>query len=386
MLSCGAFGCSESPVASNEADPLGAGPYAVGSTNMEIAPEYADIGDEAMHAYLLGRADEASGARFIADILKHPESAWVVDVPIPEERDVYGPASGQTLPVVAFVTYPTTTKQSQHRYKFPYNDGQYGVFESMLRPGELPDFADPVERYPLIILAHGASAHGIYDVEHAHRLASHGYVVAVITYGDDRTAKPDEFGEHVGFLRPYLTRAVVDSILESETFGPHIDADNIGITGHSFGGFTALAAAGGPYMGNAATATDKRIKAGVIAAPWVGGNFGGTDVYAFGPDNIELSQVDIPIISFFATKDESTLSSFILPAMKQLSGPTYVIELVDQPHVFEQGSWEDRDNWELLFFSAYLKGDKASLETLKTASSMKGGNEDIQHFDYQKTR
>jgi len=70
--------------------------------------------------------------------------------------------------------------------------------------------------------------------------------------------------------------------------------------------------------------------------------------------------------------------------MKRLSGPTYVVELVDQPHVFETGSWEDRDNWELLFFSAYLKSNLASLETLKTGRSMKGGNEDVQLFDYQR--
>ncbi len=89
------------------------------------------------------------------------------------------------------------------------------------------------------------------------------------------------------------------------------------------------------------------------------------------------------MICFFGTKDDVTLASFILPAARQLSGPTYVIELVDQPHVFEGGSWEDRNNWELLFFSAYLKGDPKSLATLKTARSMKGGNEDVQLFDYQ---
>ena len=172
--------------------------------------------------------------------------------------------------------------------------------------------------------------------------------------------------------------------MESDTFGPHIDADNIGITGHSFGGFTALAIAGGPYLGNPATVSDERIKAGVIAAPWVGGHYDGEDVFGFGPDNTDLGKVDVPMISFFGTRDEVTTADFILPAMKQLSGPTYVIELVDQPHVFEGGSWEDRNAWEKLFFAAYLKGDPQALETLGTARSMKGGNEDIQLFEYQK--
>jgi len=385
LLCCSA--CDNTTVTdlSTEAEPFGKGPYAVGSTNMEVASQYVDIGDEAMHEYLLGRAEKSGQPRYIADILKHPESAWVIDVPVPKESTLYGPASGQTLPVATFLTFPSSAQQHQGAYAFPYHDARYGIFENMLGAGETPRFADPDERYPLIIIAHGSSAHGIYDVRHAHSLASNGYIVAVITYGDDRTADPAETNHHVSFLRPLLTKAVLDSILESETFGAHVDTDNIGITGHSFGGFTALAVAGAPFQGNIATVSDERIKAGVIAAPWVGGNYDGNDFFAFGPNNSELNRVTVPMICFFGTKDESTLASFILPATKQLSGPTYVVELVDQPHIFEQGSWEDRDNWELLFFSAYLKNDQESLAILKTARSMKGGNDDVQLFDYQKS-
>ena len=384
LLCCGAIGCSEIPVSSTEVEPFGRGPYSVGSTNMEVASGYANIGDEEMHEYLLGRAGESGQPRFIADILEYPESGWVIDVPIPDDREIYGPASGQTLPVVTFLTFPSSTRQQQNSHAFPYHDAKYGVFEDMLGPGEAPSFADPNERYPLVIIAHGASAHGVYDVRHAHNLASHGYIVAVITYGDDRTAVADQLNLHVSFLRPFLTKAVLDSLLESEVFGAHIDADNIGITGHSFGGFTALAVAGGRFQENTASVIDKRIKVGVLAAPWVGGNYDGNDVFAFGPNNTDLNRVNAPMICFFGTKDEDTLASYILPAMKHLSGPTYVVELIDQPHIFEQGSWEDRDNWELLFFSAYLKNDPASLAMLRTARSMKGGNEDFQLFDYQK--
>ena len=365
-------------------EPLGPGPYSVGSTNMEIATDYAEIGDEAMHGYLLGMAEKSGEPRYVSDILKYPDSAWVVDVPVPDDNDLYGPASGLTLPVAMFVTYPSITNPQPNRYAFPYHDARYGVFEDMLRRGEKPGFADPEERYPLIILAHGASAHGIYDVRHAHNLSRHGYIVAVITYGDNRTIERGRPNFHTSYLRPFLTKAVLDALLESETFGAHIDTGNIGISGHSFGGFTTLALTGGPFMGNTATVSDKRIKAGVIAAPWVGQRESGHDFFAFGPNNRDLEKVTAPMLCLFGTKDETTLASFILPATQQLSGPTYVIELVDQPHVFEQGSWEDRDNWELLFFSAYLKNDPSSLETLKTGRSMNGGNIDLQRFDYQK--
>ncbi len=384
LLSIAIPGCSEAPESSTEARPWGSGPYAVGSTNMEVLPEFADIGDEAMHGYLLGRPDDAGQPRFIADILKYPESAWVTDVQVPDQPTLYGPASGQVLPVVTFITYPAKEKRRPNSYEFPYHDSGYGVFEDMLDPGEAPSLSDANERYPLIIIAHGASAHGVYDVKHAHNLASHGYIVAVITYGDDRTAIPNDPNDHVPFLRPLLTKAVLDSVLGSEVFGPRIDSDRIGITGHSFGGFTALAVAGGAYQGNPGTAHDERIKAGVLAAPWVGHSQNGEDIFAFGPDNVALEKVTVPMIWFFGTKDEATRASFILPAARRASGPTYVVELVDQPHIFEQGSWQDRDNWELLFFSAYLKNDAESLATLKRAHSMKGGNEDVQLFDYQK--
>ena len=392
LLICFVTGCNAEQAASTKTSqqdatqlaPAGRGPYSVGSTNMEVAPEFAEIGDDAMHAFLLGVPTESGQSRYVADILKYPEAAWVTDVVVPDDATLFGPASGQSLPVVTFLTYPSSVRQHKDSYAFPYHDGQYGVFEDMLGPGEAPSFADPDARYPLVILAHGASAHGIFDVRHAHDLASHGYIVAVLNYGDDRTARPEALNPHVGFLRPLLTRAVLDAVLKSESFGPHVDAENIGISGHSFGGFTALAVTGGQYLGNAETVNDPRIKAGVIAAPWVGGNYDGNDLFAFGPDNSGLSLVTAPMISFFSWKDEATLASFILPALKQLSGPRYVVELVDQPHVFEGGSWQDRDGWEKLFFDAYLKNEAAALEALQHGRSMQGGNEDRQLFDYQR--
>lgn len=364
---------------------LGIGPHAVGSTNMEVAPAFAQLGDRAMHDILLGRKEDAPGPRFVSEILRYPESAFITDVPIPNNRELYGPASDQTLPVVTYVTFPSRRMSPPRPYTFPYLDGEYGVFENMLGAGEAPRFADPDERYPLILLAHGLSAHGIYDVSHAHLLASHGYIVAVLSYGDDRTVPFDYQKPYVAFLRPLLTKAVLDSLLESEMFGAHIDVDNIGITGHSFGGFTTLALAGAPFQGNAATVHDDRIKAGAIAAPWVGEYEEGSVVFAFGPGNAGLNAVTAPMICFFGTVDEETLSEFILPGMKELSGDTYVVELVDQPHVFDALSWEARNHWELLFFAAYLKNDERALDRLKASRSIAGGDRDVQLFEYQRT-
>lgn len=207
-------------MASVEIEPLGSGPYSVGSSNLEVAAEFADIGDEAMHDILLGLSTDSGQPRYLADILKHPESAVIIDVPVPDDNEIYGPARGLTLPVATFLTFPTKPKRDPRPYSFPYHEARYGAFADMLGPGEEPAFADAADRYPLIILAHGSSAHGLYDVGRAHNLASHGYVVAVPIYGDDRTAHPDDQNHHVSYLRPLLTKAVLDALLASEAYGP----------------------------------------------------------------------------------------------------------------------------------------------------------------------
>lgn len=384
LLSLTATGCSMVPPKNLEIEPFGRGPYAVSSTNIEIAREYSDIGDDAMHEYLLGRAGEPNNRKFLPDILKHPESAWLTNAKVPNKPALYGPASGQILPVVTVLTFPSVETAQNNSYTFPYQNAKYGVFENMLVAGEKPRLADATKRYPLIIFSHGSQSHGIYEVSHAQQLASHGYIVAVINYGDERTAYIDKLNPHVSFLRPFLTKTVLDSLLESETFGANIDTENIGIIGHSFGGFTALAIAGGPFQENDDTVYDERIKAAFVVGPWVGGHYDGQDVFAFGKNNKHMNRITIPTICLFGTKDEATLPSFILPAIKQLSGPTYVVEMIDQPHIFEKRSWDDSRNWELLFFSAYLKDDPTSLARLKMARSTTGGNENIQLFEYQK--
>ncbi len=385
IVALGLSACSEQEEEGLQAKAFLPGPYTVASTNLRVADEFSGIGDEAMHNILLGNGANAEGPAFLTEILAYPEDAWVTDVDVPDVTELYGPVSGSTVPVVSYVVYPSGHSGDADSYTFPYFDGTYGVFADMLGPGETPVVADGDTRFPLVIVAHGAVAHGVYEVDHVQAIASHGYIVVVITYGDDRYITPGSPNGHTAFLRPLLTSAVLDSLLESEAFGDRIDADNIAVTGHSYGGFTSLAVTGGHVYGSPLSVKDPRITAAAIAAPWVGHRQDGEDFLAFGEENASLANVTVPVISFYGTKDEATRAEYILPAMKQLSGPRYVIELVDQPHVFEGGSWEDRNNWELLFLNAFLKNDAGALETLNTVTSFEGGNRDIQHFDYQVT-
>lgn len=89
-------------------------------------------------------------------------------------------------------------------------------------------------------------------------------------------------------------------------------------------------------------------------------------------------------VGFYGTKDEATKPEYVLPALAMTIGPRYIIALVDQPHVYEAGSWQDQANWVLLFLKAYFKDNDASLELLKGASSVESGNIDLQRFDLQR--
>jgi hypothetical protein len=63
-----------------------------------------------------------------------------------------------------------------------------------------------------------------------------------------------------------------------------------------------------------------------------------------------------------------------------------VVELIDQVHIFEPNSRQDKENWEMLFFNAYLKHNQRALVELKHGLSMDGGNENLQLLEYQRTQ
>lgn len=363
--------------------PLQTGTLPVATTNFMIADEYASLSDDEIGNYLIGETRTSLPDRYIADLLAYPEAAWSFNLNVPNHEEIYADFSDQQMTISSFITYPTEVIPEPRPYEFPYHNSSYGSFHHMLMPGELPQISKARNKYPLIVLAHGSSAHGIYDIDHANDLASEGYIVAVIMYGDNRNHSASGNNTHLSYLRPLITKSVIDSLIESPTFGPFIETDNIGVSGHSFGGFTALAIAGAKAGGEPNAEVDPRVKAIALAAPWVGGTYGDVTHYAFGEHNNSLKNVTIPTISFVASKDDITTPESIYPAMKLLNGPTYVIELVDQPHTFEGGSWEDRNSWELLFFNAYLKHDKTALVSLKRGLSMNGGNTDRQLMEYQ---
>ena len=111
------------------------------------------------------------------------------------------------------------------------------------------------EKTPVIIISHGLSSKPEHFEEDAQHLASHGYVVAVPQHiGSDEqhlqaflkgTSRQvfliDEF-----INRPLDISYVIDKLelRNLEQFDGQLALDKVGVFGHSFGGYTALAVAG----------------------------------------------------------------------------------------------------------------------------------------------
>src|SRR5215813_1316077 len=109
--------------------------------------------------------------------------------------------------------------------------------------------------YPLIIFSHSSGANRLQSTFLCTHLSSHGYLVAAIDHSEaiaaelagkdgetdeQKTARVEAWiANRVPDIRFLLDHLLNDTAWESEA---EIDSTRIGIVGHSFGGWTALAA------------------------------------------------------------------------------------------------------------------------------------------------
>lgn len=105
---------------------------------------------------------------------------------------------------------------------------QLGVRDVAARPGT----------YPLIVYSHPSGAHRRAATFLCAHLGSHGYVVAALDHRGDETPER-KIADRVPDVRFLL-----DHLLDGPPWDPgvRLDPARVGIVGHSFGGWTALAA------------------------------------------------------------------------------------------------------------------------------------------------
>jgi predicted dienelactone hydrolase len=175
------------------------------------------------------------------------------------------------------------------------------TFYSLLGPVGLDsavavDDIPPTEKMfrPLIIFSHGSGGFAIQSIVLMETLASHGFFVAAPnhvgnTQSDEMNGTSDPF-DVIARNRPQDASVVIDALLE-RSFTPgdpiflKIRPFMIGAAGHSFGGFTVLALAGGyedipadprvtailPISGAASILSDEELQAIDIPTLFLGG-------------------------------------------------------------------------------------------------------------------
>lgn len=154
--------------------------------------------------------------------------------------------------------------------------------------------------FPLVVFSHGSPSiryQSLFFMEH---LASHGFIVAAPDHAGDsavdalagRLTAPAETAVN----RPADVSFVIDAVLAGDVtepagLGAAVDPERVGIVGHSGGGDTVLAVAGG----RGGVAADDRVDA-VLA--WTPSTAGVPDA--------TLAAIDVPTMIVGATLDDIT--------------------------------------------------------------------------------
>jgi predicted dienelactone hydrolase len=120
----------------------------------------------------------------------------------------------------------------------------------------LPDIGD--EPYPLIIYSHGLFGSRFESTHYLEHLASWGFVVIAADHNGSTffdTTSADDIVQSFGYRPQDITRLIdyAEAINAEGEFTGLLDMNAIGVTGFSFGGYTALRA-GGAVIDSAALA------------------------------------------------------------------------------------------------------------------------------------
>ena len=108
--------------------------------------------------------------------------------------------------------------------------------------------AEPASgKFPLVVLSHGMYGNAMNQSWLASELAKRGYVVAAANHPGTSTWARDADDARQLWERPKDVSRVIDHLLATPELRVHVDPERIFMAGHSLGGFTAIALAGGRY-------------------------------------------------------------------------------------------------------------------------------------------
>ncbi len=234
----------------------------------------------------------------------------------------------RSRPLVADVWYPADADAVGDPSIYQFIPGIEFASESAL--AEVPVAADGP--YPLVIYSHGSGGLRYVASFFTELLASHGFVVASVDHvgntAVELVAGGDVDRDQIAYDRVLDVEFLIDQMLAASSAGEgllsgSVDPERIGVSGHSFGGFTAFAAVGG-YTNDLGTVPgDDRIDAVVAMAP--ASELNSTD---------ELEAVDVPTLLVSGTRDETTpIDPDTEKAWELVSGrPLWRVDITDAGH------------------------------------------------------
>jgi len=276
------------------------------STTTTAAPAKPEIA-------LLGRGEYTVGVSTIT----------VID----EDRD---------RPLTVDVWFPLAdgTEGDAHRYSFITGD----YYESPLAITADASTISTVEPFPLVVYSHGSGGVRFIHSDYTETIASHGYVVVAPDHTGntavERIADSSDDSAVIALNRPLDIRAVIDAFVDptnadTAPFQAAIDGEQVALTGHSFGGFTAYATSAGYENELGRAEADDRIDALIPLAPAVGD---GGDNSLLSDD--DLARVSVPSLVIVGTDDKTTpVDPNVTRAWELTSSePHYRLELLAGEH------------------------------------------------------
>jgi predicted dienelactone hydrolase len=194
----------------------------------------------------------------------------------------------QNAPIPVLVFYPT---------ELPATTATLGPYQFEVSP----DAPAAAGAYPMVVISHGSGGTHILYRTIAMHLAKNGYVVAVPEHPGNNRLDNSLYGTVDNLVnRPRHVRLVLDTLAADAALGSVVQADKAAVIGHSMGGYTALAVAGGmPWSKEGkpvAVATDARVRAIVLLAP----------ATAWYQPEDALARVEVPILMITGEHDDIT--------------------------------------------------------------------------------
>ena len=370
--------------------PLGPGRYPVGCSNVQQDFSRAAGGD--VTAYWEGRG--AGGTAYVTDLLVDPAHAFVANVTLPDDGELYGDFRNRTLPSVNLVCYPTTLANPHADYGLPTGK----VVPRMQRGSEPPIFAGDRDRYPVLLFSHGFGGSPLSSdyVDAVTLFASYGYVVIAPFHADSRIVRSriSSFGDLLQAIldfpnytamqavRPRELSAALDVVFSNPDFAARMDPNRIGGFGGSQGGESLLLMRGARLtasigLSSKSVIDDTRLKAAVGYVPY----FGQPILPAFGRDQLGLDNVNLPYLAIAGSADVVAPASMIALGMTRLTGVRQYVLLQGVQHGFDVPSSNDIFTWALTFLDAYVDDNPLARATSARMTRVEGGADDVLLLD-----